>query len=160
MFSFRLKKDMLNVMVQTIAIFIFQVCISLFIFQNSVLEELNKGIEIEVPSLALGLARFITGLAMHTKMTKEIGDGMNKMKYAINHKWKFSRWRYAFLSGLGQTLIGYLVAVISYFVIIFDTTVLDIVKDFVALEVISQLDEYFFVEYDEEKEKCKQIVAN
>ena len=101
MFSFRLKKDMLNVMVQTIAIFIFQVCISLFIFQNSVLEELNKGIEIEVPSLALGLARFITGLAMHTKMTKEIGDGMNKMKYAINHKWKFSRWRYAFLSGLG-----------------------------------------------------------
>ena len=74
---------------------------------------------------------------MHTKMTKEIGDGMNKMKYAINHKWKFSRWRYAFLSGLGQTLIGYLVAVISYFVIIFDDTVLDIVKDFVALEVIS-----------------------
>ena len=85
---------------------------------------------------------------------------MNKMKYAINHKWKFSRWRYAFLSGLGQTLIGYLVAVISYFVIIFDTTVLDIVKDFVALEVISQLDEYFFVEYDEEKEKCKKILAN
>ena len=90
-----------------------------------------------MPTIALGLARFITGLAMHTKMTKEIGDGMNKMKYAINHKWKFSRWRYAFLSGLGQTLIGYLVAVISYFVIIFDTTVLDIVKDFVALEVIS-----------------------
>ena len=90
-----------------------------------------------MPTLSLGLSRFITGLAMHTKMTKEIGDGMNKMKFALNHKWKFSRWRYAYLAGLGQALIGYFVAVISYFVIIFDETVLDIVKDFVALEVIS-----------------------
>ena len=74
---------------------------------------------------------------MHVKMTKEIGDGMNKMKFAINHKWKFARWRYGYLAGLAQTLISYFVAILSYFLILFDDTVLDVVLDFVALEIIS-----------------------
>ena len=63
--------------------------------------------------------------------------GLSKMKFAINHKWKFSRWRYAYLAGLGQVIITTLVAIISYLVIVFAGSVIDIVKDFLALQVIS-----------------------
>ena len=83
---------------------------------------------------------------------------MAKMKFALNHKWKFMRWRYAYAAGLAQVIITCLVSIISFFVIIFETTVLDIVKDFLALLVISQLDDYFFAEYQESKEICKAVV--
>ena len=97
---------------------------------------------------------------MHVKMTVEIKAGMNKMKYALNHQWKFARWRYAYLSGFAQVIITVLIAIISYAVIIFDNTVLDIVKDFVALEIVALLDTFFYQEYDGNREVCKMIVTN
>ena len=134
--KYKLKKDMLNMMTQTIAIFIFQGSFCIFILRNSVLTELESG-NISIPSLQIAVARFITGIAMHVQMTTEMSMGLSKMKFAINHKWKFSRWRYAYLAGLGQVIITTLVAVISYFVIVFAGDVIDVVKDFLALQVIS-----------------------
>ena len=95
--KFRLRKDLLNVMVQTIAIFIFQASLCGFIMNETEFSKLQSGDTLGVPSLDLGLARFITGIAMHVKMTNKIGHGMDKMKFALNHKWKFSRWRYGYL---------------------------------------------------------------
>ena len=97
---------------------------------------------------------------MHVSMTNEIQMGMNKMKFALNHKWKFARWRFAYMAGLFQVIICLLVAIISYFVIVFDDTIIDIVKDFLALQVVSEFDDYFFIEYVESKEICKQFVKN
>ena len=57
-------------------------------------------------------------------------------------------------------LINLLVAVISYFVIVFADNVLDIVKDFLALQVISQLENLFFMEYVMNREICKQILLD
>ena len=74
---------------------------------------------------------------MHVLMSEEMSMGMNKMKFAINHKWKFSRWRYAYIAGLFQVIITLSVAVICYFVIVFADSVVDIVKDFIALGVIT-----------------------
>ena len=131
--KFRLKKDMLNMMTQTIAIFIFQACFCLFILNNTVLGEEGLQSVVDVPDLSKAVARVITGIAMHVQMTTELTMGMNKMKFALNHKWKFSRWRHAYFAGLGQVIITLLVAVISYFVIVFAPTVIEIVKDFLAL---------------------------
>ena len=83
---------------------------------------------------------------------------MSKMKYALNHKWKFARWRYAYMAGLFQAISCVLVAVISYLVIAYQNTIIDIVKDFLALYVVSQFDDFFFIEYVQSKEVCKQIV--
>ena len=57
-------------------------------------------------------------------------------------------------------IITVLVAIISYAVIIFDDTVLDIVKDFIALEVVEILDKFFYQEYDGNREVCKMIIIN
>ena len=135
--KFRLKKDMLNMMTQTIAIFIFQLAFCLFILKNSVIDQASDETLNIIPTIDLAMARFITGIAMHVNMTNEINMGLNKMKFALNHKWKFSRWRYAYMAGLCQASITFLVTIISYFVLIFSDNVLDIVKDFLALEVIS-----------------------
>ena len=51
-------------------------------------------------------------------------------------------------------------AIISYFIIVFDDTVLDIVKDFLALRIIADFDNLFFHEYVKEREICKQIVLD
>lgn len=151
--KFNLKKDMLNMMTQTVAIFIFQGSFCYMILQASVIDKLKE--EVETPELTIAFARFITGIALHVQMTTDMVMGMNKMKFAINHKWKFARWRYAYLAGLGQVVITLGVAVLSYFVIVFSGTVIEIVKDFLALQVISQLDDYFFIEYVRSREICK-----
>ena len=96
----------------------------------------------------MAFARFITGISMHVVLTKDLKMGMAKMKFALNHKWKFMRWRFAYMAGLAQAIITVLVAVISYFVIIFAETELDIVKDFLALLVIAEVDSLFFNEYE------------
>lgn len=74
---------------------------------------------------------------MHISMMQEIKQGMGKMKYALNHKWKFVHWELAFLSGFCQMFVVLFVTIISYSIIIFNDDIIDIVKDFLALELIS-----------------------
>ena len=90
---------MLNLLTQTIAVFLFQICFCLFILNKEIVEKISS-VEYEVPNLSIAIARFIAGIAMHVNTSFEITSGMNKMKFAINHKWKFTRWRYAYMAGL------------------------------------------------------------
>ena len=70
---------------------------------------------------------------MHISMTQEVKQGMAKMKYALNHKWKFRSWKFAYISGLMQSVMVIVVTIISYFVIIFNNDMIEIVKDFLAI---------------------------
>ena len=106
----------------------------------------------------LAFTRFMTCMIMCVALMSEITMGMQKMKYALNHQFKFRRWRYAFASGLMQCLVGYSVSIISYLVIILGESTVDIVKDFLALYVIAELGQYLFKEYSLNKEAMKQIV--
>lgn len=115
-------------------------------------KELESKCNVEIPDVGVAFARFITGIIMHISMNTELRQSMDKMKFALNHKWKFSSWQLAFLSGFTQFLITFFVTVINYFVIIFQNQILDIVKDFLAIKVISELDDYFFVEHSGKKE--------
>ena len=56
---------------------------------------------------------------MHITMNTELRQSMDKMKYALNHKWKFSSWHLAFFAGFCQFVITFSVTLINYFVIIF-----------------------------------------
>ena len=83
---------------------------------------------------------------------------MEKMKFALNHKWKFTNWRLAYCSGLGQVIITMIVTVINYFIIIFTGDIIEMVKDFLAVKVISELDDYFFFEHRQD-EVAKQLIV-
>lgn len=130
--KFRQKKDMINLMTQTVATFIFQAVLCVFILRNTVLEEM-KDVTQSVPGLRMAFTRFVTGISMHVVLTGALKMGMAKMKFALNHKWKFMRWRYAFMAGFFQVTITFFVALISYFVIIFAESEIEVVKDFLAL---------------------------
>ena len=157
--KYRQKKDMINLMTQTIATFTFQAVLCFFILQNTVLASIGD-IKQDEMGMTMAITRFVTGISMHVLLTSSMNQGLQKMKFALNHQWKLMRWKYAFLSGFLKFTINFLVALISYFAIIFAETEIDVVKDFLALKVIADIDQLFFMEYVEHHELCKQIVCD
>lgn len=57
-------------------------------------------------------------------------------------------------------MVGYLVSIISYFVIILSASTIAIVKDFLALFVIAQMQNFLFNEFSYDRELMKQIVID
>ena len=88
-------------------------------------------------------------------MMKDIKLGMGKMKYALNHSWKFESWGLAFLSGLCQMVMVLFTTIINYSIIIFTDDIIEIVKDFLAIVVITELDDYFFAEHVDRDDVAK-----
>lgn len=82
-------------------------------------------------------------MMMHIFCINEFKNGLSLMKYAVNHSWKFSNYRIAFLSGLLQACAMVLVTVISYIVITIESSVIDVAKDFTALTIIAEFDNFF-----------------
>ena len=75
-------------------------------------------------------ARFICGIALHVSLSAELRQGMNLMKYAVNHPWKFEDYRVAFFSGFMQTNVVIIVELVNFIALITNETVLDIVMNF------------------------------
>lgn len=103
-----------------------------------------------MPKADIAFARFVAGIMMHVAMITEMKEGMSKMKYALNHFWRFTNYKTAFMAGLLQTITIVLISILNYYVIIaksFDA--IDIAKDFIALMVISEFDNIFYEEYSE-----------
>ena len=141
-----MKKEQQSIGIKTAVIFAFQVVLIVFLLLYEVSDKLAAKELNKVPSLEIAFARFITGLIMHISMQSDIKSGLNMMKYALNHKWKFQNWYLACLSGFASASISIAVTIISYFIISFADDIIDIVKDFLAIQVISQLDDYFLSE--------------
>ena len=81
-------------------------------------------------------------MVMHVIVSEEIANGLNMMKYAANHWWKFSNPRLAWLSGFLQVCAMFCVAIVNYFVITISDNVLDLAKDFTALIIIGEFDDF------------------
>ena len=95
-----------------------------------------------IPDLKIGFTRFIASMVMHVVVSEEIQNGLSMMKYSANHWWKFSSPRLAWMSGLLQLTAMTCIAVINYFVITISDNVLDLAKDFTALMVIADFDDF------------------
>ena len=70
-------------------------------------------------------------------------NGVNMMKYSLNHFWKFKSPMEAYMSGLLQVSVAALITLINYFVILQSEHVLDLAKDFIALMIIADFDNAF-----------------
>ena len=89
-------------------------------------------------------ARFICGIVLHVSLSGELTQGMTMMKYAVNHHWKFVDYRMAYFTGFLQTSVVVAVELVNFVALITNTTVLDIVMNFLALVVIADFDDFFF----------------
>ena len=70
-------------------------------------------------------------------------NGLKIVKYALNHYWKFKGPKSAIAAGLMQFAATLFTSFVNYAVIVQSSTVMDLAKDFTALLVISQFDNWF-----------------
>ena len=66
------------------------------------------------------------------------------MKYAMNHPWKFKSWSQAFRVGLLQMTVVLGLEIVKITFMLTNQTISDIIKDFLALVIISDFDDYFY----------------
>jgi hypothetical protein len=77
---------------------------------------------------------------MQMHLNSEMHQGMNMMKYAMNHPWKFKGPKCAYFVGFLQVFSVFMTAGVCYLVIVVSDSVLDLAKDFTALIIISEID--------------------
>lgn len=95
---------------------------------------------------------------MHVAMMSELNEGMAKMKYCVNHSYRFRHGPLAFLVGLAQVFSVVLITLLNYYVIIARSNeVIDVVKDFLAMMVITEFDNFFYQEHSSDH-MCKHVI--
>ena len=67
------------------------------------------------------------------------------MKFALNHPWKFYDWFRAYRVGLQQMFVVLSLEFVNLSFMFTNTEISDIIKDFLALLIISEFDDYFFL---------------
>ena len=96
------------------------------------------------PSIVVVISRFICGLFLHISQEDEAKAAFKMMKYVTNHPWKFANWKFAFFTNFVQIIILILVEGVSIAVLLLQTSVLDVLMNFFALTIITELDDYYF----------------
>lgn len=94
-------------------LFIFQIALCYLVLTTSEIPTYESP-----PSMAVAYTRLMAGMFMQIMMSRELKEGLDKMKFAINHPWKFENIYFAFCSGLMQTITIVLVTIINYYTIL------------------------------------------
>ena len=136
---------------EMLGVYLFQIFMIYAVLSRSDLE-----ISSEPPLLSTAFTRFLAGLIMQIKMSKELKEGLSKMKYSLNHYWKFHSPIMAFFAGFCQTSMVMLVVLLNFYSILLEDNPIDIVMNFLALVIIAEIDDYFFEAHG--KIRCKQMV--
>ena len=66
------------------------------------------------------------------------------MKYALNHDWKFASYEVAWLSGFLLSFNIIVVEVVNFAALLTNDTIVEAIKNFLALVVIAKFDSFFF----------------
>jgi len=95
--------------------------------------------------LNIVMCRFFCAVFLHITLTDEYRQAFELQKYAINHPWKFESWIRAFRVGFMQMFITLAVETTNLGILLTNSTIIDTIKDFIALVIISDFDDYFFL---------------
>lgn len=133
------QHDFKNVLI----VWAFQICLTFFVvFRTEVpLDEIYK----EQLSPEYGVTRLITQIVMHILIQKEFEQGLNMMKYAVNHTWKFRNTNLAFFAGFLQLSISVIIEVSNIYIVLANgQSQFDIIANFIIMLVIADFDNYFY----------------
>jgi hypothetical protein len=110
------------------------------------------------------LARFICATILHLSLVDEVSAGLEMMKYASNHPYKFTHFEIAWFSGFLQTVSCLGVELANIGVICGASDTISIVFNFIALAIIAEFDNYVFSSMKNEsfkvlteKEFCERV---
>jgi hypothetical protein len=90
------------------------------------------------------LARFGCGVILHMKLQNELESGINHMKFALNHFYRFDSWVIAFLAGFLQAVSIFVIEYVNFVVILTSNNYTDIVQNFMSLAIVSEFDNAFY----------------
>ncbi len=80
--------------------FLTQMILTGLLFEEQVLNACGQANYKEKPTdIWITLSRFFCGNVMHFWLQNEIEQGLQMMKFALNHSYKFRSWRWAFSIG-------------------------------------------------------------
>lgn len=104
------------------------------------------------------IVRFTCGVVLHMNAQGEMAQGLNFMKFSLNHDYRFENYRVAFLAGFLQSVSIFVIELVNFVVIMSSTTYLDVVMNFMALYIISEFDDAFYAAIG--KISVKEIVSS
>lgn len=120
--------------------------------------EMIESFETYPSNIEIVLCRFLCAIFLHISLADELSQALSFMKYALNHPWKFRSWFMAFIIGFAQFSAVILVEAVNLAVLLTNNTILDIIMNFLAIVIISELDDYFFLTV--RNEPISKLISN
>ena len=110
------------------------------------------------PSAGIVIARFACGTILHMMLQGELTNGLNSMKFTLNHYYRFDNPWVAYLAGFLQSVSIFVIEIVNFLVILTSASYLEVVMNFMALAVISEFDDAFFESLGSDENK--DIIEN
>lgn len=90
------------------------------------------------------VARFICVSMLHMVLFPECRQGVNVMKYSLNHKEEFCSYKTVFIVGFMQFIMVICVEVVNMFYICIANDITEVIMNFIALAIIAEFDDMFY----------------
>ena len=90
------------------------------------------------------ISRFIGSMMMHINCEKDVRNGINMMKYSINHYKQFNNVYPAFFIGLMQVIISLIVEINVMIILSSMPNVLGVVCKYVSLAAIGNIPRFYY----------------
>jgi len=106
-------------------------------------------------SLDLALARFVAAMFMHINVEKDIKNGINLMKYTVNHSENFTNHVPPFMFGLLNCVICIIVEVNVMLILTSMSDVVGVIMKYVSLAAIANIPRFYFASLTPEHKLTK-----
>lgn len=130
-------------MIQSLVTFTSQmILVAIIIFE--IVTGAAKAFFVFDPNYQQIFARFICTLILHLFLLGELTGALERMKFVLNHEYKFAAPGFAFANTVTQATAIIFVELCSVLVILGSNNAQDTVMNFIALAIIAAFDDYVY----------------
>ena len=97
------------------------------------------------------IARFIASMMMHINVGKDVRNGIQMMKYAVNHHESFTNPYAAFFIAYLSTLLSFIVEMNVMIILSSLPDVMSVINKYVSLSAIANIPRFYFGSLDDHK---------
>ena len=90
------------------------------------------------------VARFVASMMMHINVEKDVRNGIQMMKYAVNHYENFNNVVPAFVMGLNSTILSLIVEINVMIILSSMPNILGVVMKYVSLAAIANIPRFYY----------------
>ena len=153
----KLKHDRSFLLTQLLSVILLQGALCFFLTRETYWK-VDVAFPDSIPSIAVTFTRFAVGMLMHLALSGQVSAGLAKMKFALNHSWRFNSVALAWTCGLSQMVITVSIEVLLYVLVVLSHELLEVITAAVALAVLAKLHEVFSVEFASNSELTRRLL--